>query len=172
MQLDAIRKASITSIMIDRALIRDDNKALKDLSTAYASFMKMAKIDELIESSQTEVLRTVADLASYLESQGFNFEFYDRVERDIVDKTINDLQEYLRNLVLESTGLDATLDLISSKYKEDLKINAAEKAHKALSLEEITRIAKEQRDKEIDDELSADDILDEEEELDYDDEDF
>lgn len=181
MQLDAIRKASITSVMIDRSMIQNDIKALKDLTTAYSSFMKMAKIDELIESSQTDVLRTVADLASYLESNGFEFQFYDKVERDVVDKTINNIQDYLRTLVLESVGLDATLDLISSKYVEQMRKSAAETAHQDLPLDEIARLAKEQISKEIDEELSAEEILEDdyddyeedfEEEIEYDDENF
>lgn len=174
MQLDAIRKASITSIMIDRAMIKGDIKDLKDLSTTYAAFMKMAKIDELIESSQSDVLRTVADLANHLETEGFEFKFYDKVERDVVDKTIEDIQNYLRTLVLESTGLDATLELISSKYNEEMRGGAAEKAHSALPLEEITRIAKEGMNKEIDEELATEDIFEEEDEdeIEYDDDDF
>lgn len=173
MQLDAIRKASITSIMIDRSMIERDIKAVKDLSSAYASFMKMAKIDELIESQETEVLRTVSDLANYLEGEGFEFEFYDKVERDVVDKTISNIQDYLRTLVLESTGLDATLDLISSKYKEELKEGAAEKAHLELPIDEITRIAKEEQAKEIDDELAQESIFEDDndyEEIEYDEE--
>lgn len=173
MQLDAVRKASITSVMIDRAMIQGDVKGLKDLSSAYASFMKMAKIDELIESAQTDVLRTVADLANYLEAEGFEFTYYDKVERDIVDKTIENMKDYLRTLVLESTGLDATLDLISKKYMEDMKEGAAENAHNELPLEEIARLAKEELNKEIDEELGNQDILDDDEDFyiedDYDD---
>lgn len=162
MQLDAVRKANITSIMIDRSIRTGDVKALKDLTATLASFMKMAKIEELIESQESDVLRTVADLAAHLESKGFEFEFYDKVERDIVDKTIANIQDYLRTLVLESTGLDATLDLISSKYKEDLKLSAAEKAYEELPLEEITRLAKEELAREIDEELAAERILEDE----------
>lgn len=170
MQLDSIRKAAITGVMIDRAMIKQDVKALKDLTSTLASFIKMAKIDELIESQETDVLRTVADLANYLESNGFEFQFYDKVERDVVDKTINNIQDYLRTLVLESTGLDATLDLIASKYKEDLKEGAAQKAYSELPLEEITKLAKEELSKEIDEELSNETIFedndDDEDELD------
>lgn len=180
MQLDAIRKASVTSVMIDRAMQKSDSKELRDLTAAYSSFMKMAKIDELIESAQSDVLRTVADLSAYLEEKGFEFTFYDKVERDVVDITINNIQDYLRTLVLESVGLDATLDLISSKYVEQMKKDAADLAHKDLPIDEIARLAKEQMAKEIDEELAADNIFDEDddeyddfEEIDYDDdEDF
>lgn len=177
MQIDAIKKANITGVMIDRAIIDKDIRGLKDLTSAYSSFMKMAKIEELIESSQSDVLRTVADLAEYLEMKGFEFEFYDRVERDIVDKTIEDLQEYLRTLVLESTGLDATLNLITDRYKEEQKKDAAEKAYEELPLEEIARLAQEELSREIDEELEQEEILQEDDlaygdELEYDEENF
>lgn len=159
MQMDAIRKAAITSVMIDRSMMQGDVKDLKDLSAAYAQFMKMAKIDELIESAQTDVIRTVADLANYLEEQGFNFKFYDNVERDIVDKTIDDLKEYLRTLVLESTGLEATLELIAKKYQEKTDSKIEEEVLSKLPLDEITRIAKQEMHQEIDEELASEDII-------------
>lgn len=175
MQMDAIRKAAITSVMIDRAMMGAQIKDLKDLSAAYSQFMKMAKIDELIESAQTDVIRTVADLANYLEEQGYEFKFYDNYERDVVDKTINDLKEHLRTLVLESTGLEATLELISKKYQEGVKLKIEEDVLASLPLDEITRIAKEEQNQEIDEELSSEDIFETEEDDEddyYEDEDF
>lgn len=174
MQMDAIRKAAITSVMIDRAMIQNQIKDLKDLSAAYAQFMKMAKIDELIESSQTDVIRTVADLANYLEEQGFEFKFYDNYERDIVDKTINNMKEHLRTLVLESTGLEATLDMISKKYQESMNNQADNKAIAAMPLEELVRKAKEEIDTKVDSELSEEDIVEDAGKTNayYDDEDF
>jgi hypothetical protein len=177
MQMDAIRKASITSVMINRSMMEGNVKDLKDLSAAYSQFMKMAKIDELIESAQTDVIRTVADLANYLEEKGFKFDFYDNFERDMVDKTMNDLKEHLRTLVLESTGLEATLELIAKKYQESENLEIEEDILKQLPLDEITRIAKEELNAEIDDQLSDEDIFEPEGEDDdeddyYDEEDF
>lgn len=172
MQLDAVRKASITSLMIDKALIKggDDVKALKDLTETHAKLVKMAKIDEMIESSETEVLRTVADLSAYLESKGFEFEFYDNYPRDVVDKTIEDIKEYLRTLVMESTGLDATLDAMSKKYQAGERTLKDEEAFEELPLEELVRTAREEEQAAIDAELYEESILDEY--GDYDDEDF
>jgi len=174
MQMDAIRKAAITSVMINRSMMEGNVKDLKDLSAAYSQFMKMAKIDELIESAQTDVIRTVADLANYLEENGFKFNFYDEFERDVVDKTINDLKEHLRTLVLESTGLEATLELIAKKYQESEDLQIEEDILKQLPLDEITRIAKEEMNAEIDEILSEEEIIEGESYEDdyYDEEDF
>jgi hypothetical protein len=174
MQMDAIRKAAITSVMINRSMMEGNVKDLKDLSAAYSQFMKMAKIDELIESAQTDVIRTVADLANYLEENGFKFNFYDEFERDVVDKTINDLKEHLRTLVLESTGLEATLELIAKKYQESEDLQIEEDILRQLPLDEITRIAKEEMNAEIDEILSEEEIIEGESYEDdyYDEEDF
>lgn len=160
MQLDAIRKACITSIMIDKAMLGgpEEVKSLKDLSSAYAQFMKMAKIDELIESSQTDVIRTVADLVSYLEEKGFEFNFYDNTERDIIDKTINNLKEYTRTLVLDSTGLDATLEMIATNYYSEKEEKATVEAINETPLESLEEIVDENFGSKIDDELSEQSI--------------
>lgn len=168
MQIDAIKKACKTSLMLDKALLNGEVKDIKDLTAAYQNFIKTAKIDEMIESSQTEVIRTVADLAQYLEDNNFEFTFYDNYDRDIVDKTIKDMKEHLRTLVLESTGLEQTLEMIQKKYSEGQHEKADLQAAAEVPLEEIMEKVKENFNQEIDEELSTQEILDDN----YDQEDF
>ena len=174
MQIDAIKKACKASVMVDKAMLEGMNngdvKSIKDLTSAYQGFMKMAKIDEMIESSQTEVLRTVADLAKYLEDKGFEFTFYDNYDRDIVDKTIRDMKDHLRTVVLESTGLEPTLEMIRKNYEAGQKEKENFKNAEPIALEEIIAKAKSEFNEEVDSALQAQDIL--EEDLIYDQEEF
>jgi hypothetical protein len=169
MQIDAIKKACKASLLLDKAMLEGNVDQIKNLTSAYQQFVNTAKIDEMIESAQTEVIRTVADLAQFLEDNNFEFTFYDNEDRDIVDKTIRDMKEHLRTLVLESTGLEQTLEMINKKYSEGQQEKTNLAAAKEIPLEEIMAKAKSEYNEEIDSELQDEEILEEEE---YDEEDF
>lgn len=171
MQIDAIKKACKASLLLDKAMFEGDVENIRNLTSAYQQFVATAKIDEMIESAQTEVIRTVADLAQFLEDNNFEFTFYDNEDRDIVDKTIRDMKEHLRTLVMESTGLEQTLEMIQKKYSEGQQEKATLKATDLVPLEEVMAKAKEEYNEKIDAELEEEDIL-EENENEYEKEDF
>lgn len=169
MQIDAIKKACKASLLLDKAMLEGNIDQIKNLTSAYQQFVSTAKIDEMIESAQTDVIRTVADLAQFLEDNNFEFKFYDNEDRDIVDKTIRDMKEHLRTLVMESTGLEQTLEMIQKNYSNSQQEKANIAAASIVPLEEIMAKAKSQYNEEIDAELEDQDIL---ENGDYDEEDF
>lgn len=169
MQIDAIKKACKASLLLDKAMFEGNIDQIKNLTSAYQQFVSTAKIDEMIESAQTDVIRTVADLAQFLEDNNFEFTFYDNHDRDIVDKTIRDMKEHLRTLVLESTGLEQTLEMIQKNYASGQQEKANIAATEAVPLEEIMAKAKAEYNEEIDAELEDEEIL---ENGDYDEEDF
>lgn len=158
MQIDAIKKACKLSIMVDRAVQNGQVKEIRELSDSYNKFIKTAKIDEMIESSQGDVLRTVSDLVNYIEKEGFEFDYYDNYDRDVVDTTIKDMKEYLRTLVLESTGLEQTLETIRKVYQEKKHDEASENAAKQMPLEDVISSAKEEFNEKVDSELESEDI--------------
>ena len=137
LQIDAIKKACRISIQLDQAILAGDAKAIKDLTSAYSTFTKTAQIDDVIAASNKDVISTVSDLGDYIEQCGGQFKYYYGVERDVVDKTIADLKEYLRVLVEDCTGLSATLESISRSYAQKVEGDAAEAATNELSLEEL-----------------------------------
>lgn len=167
MQLDSIKKACKLSVAVDKAVEGGDVKNIKDLSSAYASFIKTAKIDEMIESAQSDVIRTVADLVDHLEKSKFEFTYFDGYDRDIVDKSITAMKEYLRVLVLESTGLEQTFEMIQEKYMQTKQDMIDKQAIKELDLETIVEVAKDEQKNEIDKLVDTDNIMG-----DYDDDDF
>lgn len=107
----------------------------------------------MIDSANTDVIRNISDLVQHLEENDFKFEYYDKVERDIVDKTINILKEHTTNLVLESTGLEATLNQIKESYEVQKQLEVDNEAYKALPLEELLLAVKHQQEDEIEEEL-------------------
>lgn len=157
LQIDAIKKACRISVELDKAIEAGDSKGIKDLSSAYSSFTKTAQIDAVIESSNNDVIATVADLADYIERCGGKYTYYDGVERDIVDKTINDIKEYNRKLVADATGLGSTLERITEAYQRQVEEQATENATSEITIEQIVS---EQRagNRDFDKELEAVDL--------------
>lgn len=158
LQIDAIKKAARISIQLDQAILRGDAKAIKDLTSAYSTFTKTAQIDDVIAATNKDVISTVSDLGDFIEQCGGQFEYYDGVERDIVDKTINDIKEYIRVLVEDCTGLSTTLENISRSYAQDVEKNAHEDAISSVSLEDLISDNTLGANKALDDQLAAEDI--------------
>ena len=106
---------------MDEAIRAKDVKGLKDLSTSYATFSKQADLEGMINETKTDDITTVAELYQYMEDNGFQFKFNDGFSRDEVDRTIKDMQSFLRTLVLESTGLQPLLEEMMRKKMETVE---------------------------------------------------
>lgn len=161
MQIDIVKKACKISLMVDQSIMAGEVKDIKELSTAFNQLLKMAQIDEMIESANSDVIRTVADLVDHLEKSGFKFDWYDDVERDVYDKTINSMKEYLRTLVLEATGLEQELEGIRNQYEKAQVETGDKKAVDETPIHEIVEETKRQRMEEIEEELDSESIIDE-----------
>ena len=143
---------------MDEALRAKDAKALKDFSTTYATFAKQADLEGMINETKTDDITTVAELYDYMEKNGFQFKFYDGYDRDEVDRTIKDIQSFLRKLVLESTGLQPLLeDMMRQKMKTAEEERTAEVTN-STTLQDLLNFTPE--DTEIDTEQDQD-VLDE-----------
>ncbi len=115
-QMDAVKKACKAALAIDIALETGEVKMMKDLTTSYQSFLKIAKIDELSETANENQIKTVSDLYKYMENNNFDFEFYDGVHNDIVDAAISDIKSSIRNEIVNATGLEHLLEEVKEKY--------------------------------------------------------
>lgn len=118
MRLDSIKKACKLSVKIDALIESGDAKSIKDYTSAYQSFLKSAQIDELGQVANEGTIKTVADLYKYIEKNGYEFKFYDKEERDIVDKTINDIKTSIKHEIANATGLDLKIEEIKRSFKQ------------------------------------------------------
>lgn len=160
LQIDAIKKACLISLQLDKAIEAGDSKGIKELSSAYSAFTKTAQLDNVIAAANEDVITTVADLGEFIEQCGGEFKFYDKVERDIVDKTINDIKQYLRTLVSESTGLGPMLEHITETYKTSVEKQATDKATSSVTLEDIISDISSAQNNDFDKELENDTLDD------------
>ena len=159
---DIIKKIAIISVEMEEALGSGDLKAVSEYAKIHSSLVKAAGLDVMLDVGESDTISTVAELCDHLENKGFKFNFYDNVDRDIVDKTIKDQQEWTSNFVRDSTGIKQTYEMIENMYKMSAeKIHTTQAADK-VSIEDLVEEAKlrvsEEFDKELDDE--SDDMED------------
>lgn len=126
MRLDSIKKACKLSVKIDSLIESGDAKSIKDYTSAYQSFLKSANIEELGQVANEGTIKTVADLYKHLEKNGFEFTFYDKEDRDIVDRTITDIKTTIRHEISNATGLDIKLAEMSKSMHEKEEAEATE----------------------------------------------
>lgn len=158
MQIDAIKKACKMSIALDRAIISGDSKEINELSKAYQNFVKTAKIDEIITAASKDVISNVAELVDFIEKSGFQFTYYDDVARDIVDKSINDIKEYLKRLVLDATGLEVVFEGINAALKKEDAIQADAASYEVVPLEQLYQSSLNKNNDDFDEELEKEEF--------------
>jgi guanylate kinase len=137
MRLDAIKKAAKISVKIDALIEAGDAKSIKDYTAAYQSFLKAANIDELGQVANEGTIKTVSDLYKYMEKNGFEFKFYDKEDRDIVDKTIQDIKNSIRHEIGNATGLEHKLEEMQRNFGQGREEQATEEAIAASPLADI-----------------------------------
>ena len=158
MQVDAIKKACKLSVSLDRAIINGVAKEINDFSKAYQNFIKTAKIDDLITASSQDVISNIAEFVQFIEESGFKFNYYDDVSRDIVDKSLKDQQQFIRRLVMDSTGLSDVFETINTSLKTKNAIDKDASSYEAVPLEELYSEAIDKHNKEFDEELESDEL--------------
>lgn len=127
LQKAAVQTLCKLQLEMNEAIQMKDTKAIKDFSSAWSTFAKQAKLDEMIEETKTDDITTVAELYDYAESQGFNPHYYQGDCKDDIDFAIKDIQEADRRLILESTGLQQTLEEMLDKARRNLEQEEADR---------------------------------------------
>lgn len=131
LQKEAVKTLCKLNIEMDEAIRAKDAKAMKDYASAYATFAKQADLEGMINETKTDDITTVAELYDYMEKSGFQFKFYDGYDRDEVDRTIKDIQDTNRRLILESTGLQPLLEDMMRQRMEQQEADVTKEATSA-----------------------------------------
>lgn len=135
--LDIIRKIAIVSVEMEKALTEKNIKAAAEFSKMHKQLIDAAGISDMIEVGETDTISTLSELCDYIESQGFQLQFYDGVARDVVDKTILDQQEWTRKFFETNTGIVQDYQLIEETYQNKLEKEKSGEAFDELSLEAL-----------------------------------
>ena len=154
MQKEAVKTLCKLQIEMDEAIRAKDAKAIKDFSSAWANFAKQADLENMINETKTEDITTVAELYDYMEKNGFQFKFYDGFDRDEVDRSIKDIQDTNRRLILESTGLQQLLEDMIRQKMETTEMEHAKEVIESQSVQDLLNFVPE--DGEVDTEDDSD----------------
>jgi hypothetical protein len=158
MQIDAIKKACRLSVALDRAITTGESKSINELSKSYQNFVKTAQIDDIITNASKDVISNVSELVAYIEEQGFEMPYYDGVERDVVDISMNDIKDYLRRLVIDNTGLEAEFEHINKSWRKEKEIQADAKSYEKVPIDVIMDKYTDEQNADTDAELEREDI--------------
>lgn len=156
LQIDAVKKIAAISVMMDQQLAAGEVKAAGEYAKMHAQLVKSAGLEDVLNGTDEDVIGTISEMCDTLEKNGFQFKFYDGVSRDIVDKTIQDQQEWVRNFVLQSTGIKQTYEMIEDLYKNKKEDQATDLALNDVSLDELMNKYRDGVNSEFDEELSTD----------------
>lgn len=164
--LDIIRKIAIVSVEMEKALTEKNIKGAAEFSKMHKQLIDAAGISDMIEVGETDTISTLSELCDFVESQGFQLNFYDGVARDVVDKTILDQQDWVRKFFETNTGIVQDYQLIEETYQNRLEKEKSNEAFNELSLETLLEETKKgmgagfSEDSEDDDDFEIGDLND------------
>lgn len=165
-QMDNVKKYCKLSKLVDQMIAGGEMKAIGDGTAALSKLADLAQIKEMSETANDGTIKTVADLYKYMEDHGFKFNYYDQVDRDVVDYTIKDIQKSIRNEIINATGLDVEFNNIKDNYMRTQEETQEEIAITETPIEEVIAMAEEidEQEAELDKQLSEEDVVFEDEE--------
>lgn len=98
---DVIRKLAKISVLSDKSITAGNTKDAVSYLQAYNTLMKELGIGNEIANNEGSI-NTLSELVSYLEKKGFVLNYRITENRDVVDKTIENMQQYVRRLFNDS----------------------------------------------------------------------
>lgn len=98
---DVIRKLAKISVLSDKSITAGNTKDAVSYLQAYNTLMKELGIGNEIANNEDSI-NTLSELVSYLEKKGFVLNYRINESRDVVDKTIENMQQYVRRLFNDS----------------------------------------------------------------------
>jgi hypothetical protein len=98
---DVIRKLAKLSVLSDKSITAGNTKDAVSYLQAYNTLMKELGIGNEIANNEGSI-NTLSELVAYLEKKGFVLNYRINENRDVVDKTIENMQQYVRRLFNDS----------------------------------------------------------------------
>ena len=128
-----------TSLKMDQALDIGDFDTYQKLSKVYDAQMKSSKFTAAQNKDEkTKQFDAIGELVAYCEkTKGAIPEYVIDTPLDIVDKVIDDLQAYTRNLITSDSGLAQQIEEYIKKRERADEQRAAKEAAKAQGLDHI-----------------------------------
>ena len=164
-QIDTVKKYCKMSLLVDHLISGGETKTISEATQALTKLSDLAQIQELSETASDGTIKTVADLYKYMENNGFKFNYYDNVDRDIVDKTLHDIQGSIRNEIVNAVGLEVTFQDIKNRYlKGEYEMKENEAINEVKLDDIVAALDNDQEFTEVDEAIAAEDVIFEDDE--------
>ena len=102
LQMDQAVKLCKVSLIIDQKIRAEEE--FKDLLSNYDKLVKIADFTPKNVKNAND-FDSAGEIFAYLEKTGWLNKYYDSVDRDIVDKTMKNIQAWIRHLYVNETGI-------------------------------------------------------------------
>lgn len=135
-QRDSLRKIARLSVMIDREM--QAGKVDKDKVTLYDKLV--TSTIKTLESMEGDGITSISELIDFIERNGYQANFYDGVPRDEIDLIINNVKEYVKDLIEGEVNL--------TEIYEQKKKQLEHKKNSAASIEKVVEDVYEEEDDE------------------------
>jgi len=112
---DQLRKICLVSVLAEKELFAGNIVAYKNLISTYDTLMKSAKFTEAQKATDKDFISSFSEFVGYIEKEGFIPKFAPDQPMDIVDITLNNMNEYTRKLVLGERNLSEMIENIIAK---------------------------------------------------------
>lgn len=118
--IDILKKVCKTSLKTDQLLDIGDVEGAQKMSKMYDMLMKSGKFTAAQNKGESgEAVDSLAELFAMCEEDGFIPRYYVDGPQDKVDRTLQDLQMYTRNLVEEETNLSNLIENAMKQIEKD-----------------------------------------------------
>lgn len=118
--IDTLKLICKTSLKANQLIDIGDIDGFQKMSRVYDSLMKSGKFTAAQNKAESgEYVDSVSELVAVCEKDGFIPRYYIDEPKDKVDRVIQDLQDYTRNLITEEMHLGALIEKAVKSIEED-----------------------------------------------------
>ena len=177
--IDTLKLVCKTSLKANQLIDIGDIEGFQKMSKVYDSLMKSGKFTAAQNKAESgEFIDSIGELVALCEREGFIPRYYIDEPNDKVDRTLQDLQSYTRDLINEETNLSAMIEHALREIEKDKENESklesddgtddeeafesslfADDAEKVLQDEDFTEFADFEEELEEDDEAFLQSIL-------------
>ena len=118
--VDTLKLVCKTSLKANQLLDIGDIDGAQKMIKMYESMMKSGKFTAAQNKAETgEFIDSIGELVSLCEKEGFIPRYYIDEPKDKVDRTLEDLQRYTRDLINEETNLSSMIEHALKEIEKD-----------------------------------------------------
>ena len=145
---ETLKSICKTKFKMDQAIDIDDIKSYKDLATVYDQLRKGGKFTESqnVEQQKREI-DSIGELVQFVENKGGIIPKFDDPEQepqDKIDFLINDMKNYVNNLVRNELGLGSLIESYVEKLRKQEVKSAEDLIKEGINLEEHDQVTQEE----------------------------